>query len=284
LSIITPNHIRLSLLGLGVLQQYCKDDTLEGKAFSAMFKDRAFPDSNIDLKEYNIRFKVRREEDLSEDDPRVVALLTNWENQKKAFRLIRRWTFRGKGIRIDMSMVRQTPNIPGKGEFDWSTKFQQKNIFKEASRYEVEVELVHDTEYTDTPEKALKALIGGVGEVQRAIQKNTLLIRNSVINAVRTEYQTMVGTEKFRGVNPVTLKVRNMTEEVDPDIANIRGGYNVTDKADGLRTMGFVNKEGELFLIDMSLNVYRTGLKNPKCVSSLVDGEWITISKNGNSP
>lgn len=283
LSIITPNHIRLSLLGLGILQQYCKDDMLDGKVFSAMFKDRAFPDSNLDLSEYNIRFKVRREEELSNTDPRVVALLSNWENQKKAFRLIRRWTFRGKGIRIDMSMVRQTPNIPGKGEFQWSTSFLQKNVLKEAPRYEVEVELLHDTEFTNTPDKALKALISGVGEVQRAIQRNTILIRNSVINTVRSEYQTMVGSEKFRGVNPVTLKVENMTEEIDPDISNIRSGYNVTDKADGLRAMGYVNKEGELYLLDMSMNIYRTGLKNTKCSESLVDGEWVTSSKNGST-
>jgi mRNA (guanine-N7-)-methyltransferase len=281
LSVITPNQIRLSLLGLGVLQQYCNDDTLEGKAFSAMFKDRAFPESNLDLKEYNIRFKVRREEELSQDDPRVVALLANWERQKKAFRLLRRWTFRGKGVRIDMSMVRQTPSIPGKGDFQWVSTFKEKNVFKEPPRYEVEVELLHDTDFTDTPDKALKALISGVGEVQRAIQKNSLLIRNSVINAVRTEYQTMTGSEKFRGVNPVTLKVRNMTEEIDPDVANIRNGYNVTDKADGLRAMGFINKSGELFLIDMNLNVYRTGLKNTKCTESLVDGEWVTVSKDG---
>jgi mRNA (guanine-N7-)-methyltransferase len=280
LSVITPNQIRLSLLGLGVLQQYCNDDTLEGKTFSAMFKDRAFAESNLDLKEYNIRFKVRREEELSEDDPRVVALLTNWEKQKKAFRLLRRWTFRGKGIRIDMSMVRQTPSVPGKGDFQWVTTFKEKNVFKEAPRYEVEVELLHDTEFTDSPDKALKALIGGVGEVQRAIQKNSLLIRNSVVNAVRTEYQTMTGSEKFRGVNPVTLKTRNITEEIIPDVVNIRNGYNVTDKADGLRAMGFVNKAGELFLIDMSLNVYRTGLKNAKCAESLVDGEWVTVSKD----
>jgi mRNA (guanine-N7-)-methyltransferase len=283
LSIITPSHIRLSLLGLGVLQQYCKDDILEGKNFNAMFKDRAFPDSNIDLKEYDIRFKVRREEELSQDDPRVVALLANWDKEKKAFRIIRRWTFRGKGIRIDMSMVRQTPSIPGKGEFQWSTTFQQRNVFKEVPRYEVEVELLHDTDYTDNPEKALKALIGGVGEVERAIQKNTLLIRNSVANSVRTEYQTIIGSDKFRGVNPVTLKRINMTEEINPDIVNIRNGYNVTDKADGLRAMGFVNKDGEFFLIDMSLNIYRTGLKNNKCAQSIVDGEWVTISKDGNT-
>lgn len=280
LSIITPNHIRLSLQGLGVLQSYCKDDKLEGKVFTAMFKDRAFPDSNIDLKEYDVRIKVRREEELSKDDPRVVALLNNWDTQKKAFRLIRRWTFRGKGIRIDMSMVRQTPNVPGRGEYQWVTSFQQKNVFKEVPRYEVEVELLHDTEFTDTPDKALKALISGVGEVERAIQKNSLLIRNSVANKVRNDYQTMVKTEKFRGVNPVTLEVKNMVEEIDESIPNIRSGYNVTDKADGLRTMGYVDKSGEFFLIDMSMRVYRTGLKNEKCAQSLVDGEWVTISKD----
>jgi len=282
LSILTPNHIRLSLQGLGVLQSYCKDDTLQGKAFSAMFKDRAFPDSNVDLREYDIRFKVRREEELSNDDPRVVALLTNWERQKKSFRLIRRWSFRGRGIRIDMSMVRQTPSQPT-GEFQWVTSFLQRNVLKEMPRYEVEVELLHDTEYTDTADKALKALISGVGEVQRAIQKNSLLIRNSVANKVRQEYQLLVGTERFRGVNPVTLEVKNMTEEVVESVPNIRSGFNVTDKADGLRAMGFVDKEGELYLIDMSMKVYRTGLKNKKCAESLVDGEWVTLSKYGNS-
>jgi hypothetical protein len=33
-----------------------------------------------------------------------------------------------------------------------------------------------------------------------------------------------------------------MTEEIDPDIVNIRSGYNVTDKADGLRAMGLLIK------------------------------------------
>lgn len=294
LSIITPSFIRLTLQGLGVIQGYCKDNSLKDKPYSAMFKDRAFPESNLDLNEYNIRFKVRREEDLSADDPRIITLLNNWETQRKAFRLIRRWTFRGKGIRIDMSMVRQTPYAPGKSEFDWAKTFLQRNIFKDIPRYEVEVELLHDTEYTETPKDAIKALISGVGEVQRAIQKNTLLIRNSVANAVRAEYKDMVKSDKFRGVSPITLGVKNMTIETaelaettstatsDANaIANIRQGYNVTDKADGLRAMGFVNKDGELYLIDMSMNIIRTGLKNNKCASSLVDGEWVTISKEG---
>jgi mRNA (guanine-N7-)-methyltransferase len=279
LSIITPNHIRLSLQGLGVLQSYCKDDTLQEKAFTAMFKDRAFPESNVDLKEYDIRFKVRREEELSNDDPRVVALLTNWERQPKAFRLIRRWSFMGNGIRIDMSMVRQSPTDPMKGGFQWVYRFLDSNVFKQLPRYEVEVELLHHTEFTDTEAKALKALIGGVGEVMRGIQGNTLLIRNSVMQSVRNDYQALIGTDRFRGVNPVTLEVKNMTEAMEESIPNIRNGFNVTDKADGLRTMGYVNKDGELFLLDMSMRIYRTGLKNPKCKESLVDGEWVTSTK-----
>ena len=281
LNIITPKHIRLSLQGLGVLQTYCKDDTLQHKSFTAMIKDRAVPDSNIDLREYDIRFKIRREEEISSDDPRIKEMMNTWNTQKKAFRLIRRWSFKGKGIRVDMSIVRQTPNVPGSGEYQWSTTFLQRNVLQELSRYEVEVELLHGTEYTDTPEKALKALISGVGEVQRAIQKNSLLIRNSVAQAVRTEYLQVTGSDRFRGVGPVTMQVQNMTKDIVDGIPNIRSGYNVTDKADGLRAMGFVDHTGELYLIDQSLNVYRTGLKNPKCTQSIVDGEWVTVTKDG---
>jgi hypothetical protein len=281
LNIITPNHIRLTLEGLAVLQDYCRDDLLQGRDFTAMFKDRAFQSRDLDIHEYHMRFKVRREEELSKEDPRVVELLRTWKAQKKAFRLIRRWSFQGKGIRMDLSMVRQTATLPETGEYDWASTFQEKSVLGEVPRYEVEVELLHDTEYTNTPEKALKALITGCGEILRAIQKNTLLIRQSVADAVRKEYQLMINSDKFRGVGPVTLQVDNIRVNPVDGVPNIRTGYNVTDKADGLRTMGFVNKQGELFLIDQSLNIYRTGLKNERSAESLVDGEWVTMSKDG---
>jgi SAM-dependent methyltransferase len=283
LSILTPNHIRLSLEGLGVLQDYCRDDNLQGKAFTAMFKDRAFQGKDLDIREYDIRFKVRREEELSQDDPRVIELIRTWNKQRKAFRLIRRWSFQGNGVRMDLSMVRQTPSQPGSGEFQWTSTFQERNVLNEVPRYEVEVELLHGTEYTATPELALKALIAGCGEVLRAIQNNSILIRASVANSVRMEYQAITGSDKFRGVGPVTLQLDNIKQNIDESIPNVRQGYNVTDKADGLRAMGFVNQEGELYLVDQSLNIYRTGFKNDKCAKSIVDGEWITLSKNGDA-
>jgi SAM-dependent methyltransferase len=282
LSILTPKHIRFSLEGMGDLQDYCRDDLLQGKPFTAMIKDRGVADADLDIDEYGIRFKVRREEEVGQADPQVVELIRTWSQQKKAFRLLRRWSFQGNGVRMDLSMVRQSPTIAG-GEYQWSSTFQERNILNQVPRYEVEVELLHDTEYTDTPEKALKSLIAGCGEVLRAIQKNSLLIRKSVAEAVRREYLTITASKKFRGVGPMTLQVDNIRKVPIETIPNVRTGYNVTDKADGLRTMGFVNEQGDLYLVDQSLNIYRTGLHNKKCAKSIVDGEWVTLSKEGNA-
>ena len=214
LNILTPNQIRFTLDGLGIIQSYCRDDHLDGKDFTSMMKDRAFPESNVDLREYHMRVKMRRESPLGQEDPRIVDLLKQWPTLRKAFRLIRRWSFEGHGIRVDLSMVRQSPYVAGRSEYVWSQRFLQHNVLMEVPRYEVEVELLHGTEHTSSPERALTSLIRGCGEILRAIQKNSLLIRASVAQKVRSEYEIMTGSEKFRGVGPVTLQVKNMTKDI----------------------------------------------------------------------
>jgi hypothetical protein len=189
LNIITPNNVRITLNGLGVIQQYCRDDRLAGKSFSAMIKDKsskASAYSTLDLEEYAVRIKSRRERELGEKDAEIVELLERWPVQQKAFRLLRRWTFRGDGIRFDLSMVRQTKrNI--RGEYLWVTKFTQQDLSNEIPVYEVEVEL--ERVDNDNVDAAIQRLIKGVGEVLRGIQKNSLLIRESVKRSVYASYQ-----------------------------------------------------------------------------------------------
>ena len=276
LNIITPKHVRITLNGLGVIQQYCRDDRLVGRTFSAMIKDRTSGTaqaSNLDLEEYNVRIKTRRERELGEKDADIAELLDQWNVQQKAFRLLRRWTFRGDGIRFDLSMVRQTQRN-SRGEYRWVTKFTQQDISKEIPIYEVEVELERST--GDTADSAIQRLIKGIGEVLRGIQKCPLLIRESVKRQVYAGYQELTGTDRFRGASTRTVELKNMISLIEPGTPNIREGYNVTDKADGLRTMGYVNDAGHLYLIDSGPNVYETGLQVEACANSLVDGEWIT--------
>ena len=274
LNICLPDHVRFTLVGFGIIQHYCKDDILAGKPFEAIIKDRSsVADANLDIQEYNLRIKSRRETPMARDDARVNDILGQWPSQNKAFRLIKRWTFKGKGIRYDLSMVRSTPR-DSKNDFKWVRKFKDNSILNSLPIYEIEVEL--ERSEIESPEEAYKILIRGIGEVMRGIQRNSLLIRKSKVQSVLEAYASIVGTPTFRGVSPKTLEYKNMKVEIEDKVPNIRQGYNVTDKADGLRVHGFCNDEGELFLIDMSMNVYKTGLTNSSCAKSLVDGEWVT--------
>jgi predicted NAD-dependent protein-ADP-ribosyltransferase YbiA (DUF1768 family) len=287
LNILTPEKLRFTLTGMGNITEYCKRDSLEGMGYEVMVKDRAGEESNLDIPEYGVRAKVRREVKLSETDPSVVEMFKRWPTQRKAFRYIKRWSFQGNGVRYDISMVRTSP-LDAKGAYKWQTQFLQTDIMRQPVNYEIEVELERPViEPTATEEekkeilsKALKQFVAGIGEVLRGIQKHSILIRKSVANKALEDYKDLVKTDRFRGVAPVPLQKQNRTKTIDPKIPNIRTGYNVTDKADGLRMMGYVNGEGELFMIDMSLNVYRTGLIRKSCADSLVDGEYITQTKD----
>jgi hypothetical protein len=284
LSVLTQKNIRFSLEGLDVLQSYCKDDSLKDRAFSVLYKDRTAREDNLELTEYDMLLKSRIEEELNPEDRLVKDLLDEWDTLPKGFRLIKRWTFKGKGMRIDMSMVRSTPKRASDKQFKWQTKFLDVNLFKEPIVYEVEVELLREEGVTDTPEGAEVCLIRGIGEILRAIQHNTLLIRKAAVDTVLAEYRALNGSNQFRGVPPVTLELKNMLPiEGAPDSkqVNIRNNYNVTDKADGLRVMGFCDSKGELFLLDMAMKVHRTGFACAACADSLVDGEWVTRSADG---
>ena len=280
LTIMTRQHVRFSLSTLIMIQQYCKDDTLATKSYDAMIKDRTAATANIDLEEYNIRVKTRREIPMKKDEAEIKSLFEQWPTVQKAFRMIRRWSFEHDGVRIDMSIVRST-KTDSTGNYKWQKRFRDQDIMKHAPSYEIEVELLH--EENDSVESAMKRLVRGIGEVLRGIQKNTLLIRESDKKRVIAAYNAVIAADGFRGPAPKTLLKKNFLKEREDKEPNIRDGYNVTDKADGLRCLGFFDGEGQLFLIDMGSNVYRTALKQPECRLSLIDGEWVTLTADKKS-
>ena len=277
MTIVTPEHIRFTLASLGVIQTYCEDDVLAGKPYDAMIKDRATADSQVDLDDYNTRIKVRRETAMDPNDALIKKMFETWLQQKKAFRMIRRWSFEADGIRIDMSIVRAT--VKGRtGDYKWQRRFREQDIMNNPPSYEIEVELLRKD--ADTEDAAMKRVIRGIGEVLRGIQKNSILIRNSVALKVKNAYKELTGTDLFRGPALKVLGKENFTADRPKGTPNIRDGYNVTDKADGLRCLGFVDSKGSLYLIDMGMNVYRTGLQRLDLRLSLVDGEWVTQTKD----
>ena len=273
LTITTPEHVRFTLQSMGIIQQYCRDDVLNGKPFIAMIKDRTLGESNIDLDDYEVRIKTRREIPMSRDEAQIQELLARWPVQKKAFRMIRRWSFEEKGLRYDLSIVRSTQRDL-KGEFKWQRKFTDQDLSVAPYLYEVEVELIRLD--GDTIEDAQKRLIKGIGEVLRGIQKNSILMRKTKKEKILNSYQNITNTNRFLGCSPVTLEQKNFIDDLDDATPNLRKGYNVTDKADGLRVLGLCDSKGDLYLIDITMNIYKTGLNNINLKDSIVDGEWVT--------
>ena len=296
LNILLRDQLRLSIENAGLIQQYCRDDRAFGKTLTAMRKDRS-PGVVVThiLSEYNVLIKTRRElplfynEDSMPDCDRSLQIaFSQWENQPKAFRMIKRWTFEKDGVRFDLSMVRSTSKDK-EGHYKWARKFHDEDIMKNSPTYEIEVELVREyfTNMDDKKEQietAVKRLSATIGIVLRGIQNNTLLIKESEVEKVYNDYKSLTGSENFRGVKPITLMKDNIIEDVDDSITSIRSDYNVTDKADGLRVHGFVNKAGEFYMLDMNMRFYKTGYINKQLAHTLVDGEWVTIGKETPDP
>jgi len=83
LTITTPEHIRFTLSTMGVIQQYCRDDVLAGKPFVAMIKDRSSSDSQVDLDDYEVRIKTRREIKIGNSEAAIQDMFNKWPQQKK---------------------------------------------------------------------------------------------------------------------------------------------------------------------------------------------------------
>ena len=285
------NNTRFTLEGTDTVEEYCRTESLEGLTYTSILKTPLGNPAEDDLllEEYDVKVKIRRELERAQDEAIIQQLVVPelWSQHKKAFRLIRRWTFQGDGVRFDLSMVRSNrKNASGAYELTETFSSEGHNIMTQPPVYEIEVELLHSPFITEA-KVGVSKLVKAIGEVLRGLQGNSVLIRNSQRKKALGSYDSLLDEKdrgKFRGVKPRTLEMANFIAKKAPHIPNIREGYNVTDKADGLRVLGFCDGEGELFLIDKAMNVYRTGLKNPACQNSLVDGEWITNIKDDKDP
>ena len=77
----------------------------------------------------------------------------------------------------------------------------------------------------------------------------------------------------------------DIVEESDSNIPNIRNHYTVTDKADGMRKLLFINDKGYIYLITTMMKIEFTGAitKSEDLFNSILDGEHILYNKKGES-
>jgi len=284
LNIMLPNHLRFTLVGEAVIQAYCRDNTLQGKPFHVLLKDKhILGNTDVDLKDYSVRIKIRREQSVPLDDPRVAQALAKWSTIPKTFRYMTRIRFSSTkhlGIVFDASFVKQS-KLDTRGSYIPALTFLAAEITRQPIRYEMEVEA------TGTATQA--SLLTGIVHVLRGIQKSYILIRKEVRDHVLTQLYTQTQTPrgKFPGPKSVTLTREHMGLTAEPDTPNIRyGDYNITDKADGSRALLIVARNGYIYLVDNRETVYATNRRldaadTAEFAGAILDGEWVTQDKTG---
>jgi hypothetical protein len=299
LNICLSNDIRFTLEGAGVIQAFCRDNKIHNKPYTAMLKENIMDAVPVEFDSYAARAKLKREVPLAADDMRVKDALARWDQLAKLYRQIQRFEFvapGGMALRFDVSLVRE-----GRGR-----TYQESRITMAPAKYEAEVELTADR--GATPDAAAAALVlKGLSWMLQGRQRSFVLVSKAGVEAVHSTLRGMFGgggagnrggrrggsngtgrdsTFRYPGPQPATLERANMSKTPEPGIPNLiatPGGYNVTDKADGLRCMLYVAENGKIFLVDGGGRVYATGKQVPdkKLAGIALDGEWIQRNRRG---
>ena len=277
---------RIELKGLLAIQDYGNRDVFDD--IGVVRKARAKPPVPSD---YGFRLTLSTETEVPPDE--VVALKGSWASDMKKFRFMHRIRMTHPGFpefAVDCSTVQMSATP--------SERFSTSDVHGRPKLYEVEIEALN------RPGDGFKSrLVKLCTIIAGGIQNTPYPIPNAEITAVLAAYSKLVRNDgdkiplaqKFIGPNCVTLQHSNISRikrgaqkalPEDDEIAfddnpySVHAKYVVTDKADGLRKLLFVNS-GKVYFLTSKLQVEFTGATCKELPQTLLDGEFVERDKDG---
>tara|TARA_B110001450_G_scaffold110795_6_gene104617 strand:+ start:6124 stop:9885 length:3762 start_codon:yes stop_codon:yes gene_type:complete len=305
----TLSNIRTQISGFPNIQSYCKLNNLSGIVDESnlqfveknYFKDDSNTYYPLNFDEYNFRISYQVEKYFNKSNSMVQETIDKWSSTKKIFRYIKRYEYIHPQLPflIHCSIVKTSRSNYGKFIPEFNIK--DSDVFNSLENFEIEIELNNsliglNTKYEtgvylhDDLKKVIKYILIG-------LQETNFPISISEQNLVTTNYLKLVkgkdydrsrkpNIKDFIGPSSSTLQMINLLHEQDINdtnniIPNIRKNYTVTDKADGMRKLLYINSNGKIYLISMSLNIQFTGCKTDvkELFDTIIDGEHIIHNK-----
>lgn len=301
--------VRVELNGIHNVQKYCNSNSLNDvspiflqKNYAVVNDKPIFP---VNMDDYNFRVSYQKEKTIGSYSSFAENIRSSWEENKKTFRYINRVSFIHPDIpvRVDLSIVKDSSSekVEYKGRTIYKSKpeytFQSAKVLDNPEKYEIELEILNNrvgagTEFNNGA-KLMIQLKRAIKYVLSGLQNTNYPISYTNIREVGIEYLKLVHgkdyNERMRmvpklfvGPSSATLQILNVAPiNEDSTVPNIRNNYTVTEKADGMRKLLFINKTGKIYLIDTNMNVQFTGAqtKNVSLFETLLDGEHILHNK-----
>ncbi len=299
---VPQNYIRAELMGLDLIQEYCRHNSLQkildapsalhSSANKLKFTQKSrYVDPTgtrwdaVDVDDFGFRASFQIEEDYSPATPLARELIAKWNDRKKTFRYMNRVRFAHPNFPVcaDVSVVHENKTQHAthnarRPKFIATHTLQESEVLRGPERYEVELELDNTrigvgTEY-DTPAKVLDALRKCIRIVLGGLQRTPYPIGFAEMRRVKFEYMKLIHGPEFQdrhifprdfvGPSSRTLQLENLVNLEGSNVITVLQNYTVTDKADGERRLLFVSPNGRVYMIDMTMSVIFTGMQVSK--------------------
>tara|TARA_B110000046_G_scaffold186045_1_gene231844 strand:+ start:14706 stop:18158 length:3453 start_codon:yes stop_codon:yes gene_type:complete len=299
--------IRTTISGIDAIQKYCNDNTINPESPFVTFmqkfqkRDNTTPMRPIRFNDFGFNVNYKEEKKLPKHFRNIVSLVGEWGRSKKIFRLLKRFTFANRyfPVMIDCSIVRSSRR---RGNYlEPESNIKRSGVFSNPETYEIEIELnplsiptivkpeddkIIKMDVLTKVRQTIKFVLSGIQETNYPIsckeQGNIINEYMSVLN--KKSLGGRVTNRDFVGPSSISLERANIVP-IDPDatVANIRTSYTITEKADGIRKLLFVSRNGNIYLIDVNMRVQFTGCKskNKDVYNTIIDGEHVLHDKKG---
>lgn len=280
------SKLRYTLEGLDTISKYCMNPSSDFNVEAIEKSSRG----HIDINEHDLRVASSQERKVD----RIVASngFIEMQDAPKTFRLKKRLSVKIEDFQLDLTVVKQ---LPPKQKTNGRPVNPSMHMFGTVlPTYEVELEYKGEKPL-DKPaaEAVVKRLLKLSAEFLKALQDIDYLIPNSKIIEIIRQYHGLAFPDNnkrinfayaakktprmlFAGPQPVSLELHNLV--ADHKTENILHNYTVTHKADGKRSLVYVDKTGDVYLIDGGMKVRMTKVKAERACNSLFDAEVIDKS------
>lgn len=298
-------NIRTTIDGIKNIQEYCKVDSFDfaNPPPNISFMQKVLKTVNgkklysINFEDFKFRVNYKEEKVLKKHFTPVSSLLETWNDKKKVFRLIKRFTFTHHKypVKVDCSIVKSSKRIGRRliPEF----RIESSGIFNNLESYEIEIEATDNARHRFPSVTAAVDLVKSLKQVIKivlsGIQGTNFPISYNERARVIDDYMHIlykdppdrrIRTRDFVGPSSISLERPNVAPlSNDSIISNIRKPYAVTEKADGIRKLLMIDKKGKIYMIDVNMNVQFTGAitEDNKLFNSILDGEHVLHDKKG---
>ena len=208
------SNVRVEIWNLPNIQHYCESNDLKsvlqkgGVNFVTKTRKKYAQGvlAPVDFKNFEFRANYKVEKVLKPEYELVQKLIEDWKNNKKNFRLLKRFSFRNPKYPFifDLSIVRSSTYGRVEGKFGMIPQYniEKSNVFNNQETYEIELEIkpvkavLNKTMLTDHVEKYLKDVFNGVKMVLSGLQETNYPISVDEKENVLIEYLKVIRGEK----------------------------------------------------------------------------------------